>query len=104
MKKQRQELEQNPFFGDEIILSKSSNDGYIDDEYYQFKDGVLAGKITEMDCKNPMWLELYQKIRKEHSKVLVHEIAQAARGGYTHPDDRDLKFDEYRDINPDDHD
>lgn len=101
MRKVKQPLEHNEFFEDEILI-RNSSDAYLDQEYYEFKEGVLSGKITELDCKNPQWLDLYYEIKKEYNKNLIKEISSSAANNESTSNHSDLfKHDEFRDLDPD---
>ncbi len=104
--KMKKYQENNEFFEDEVLLAKATKDAYLDQEYNEFEEAVKSGKITEMDCKNPMWLDLFYKIRENQTKILVKEIAINARGTYQSETNHSdyLKHGEDRDVSPDDHD
>jgi len=90
---------------EEEILSNRGMDGYIDQEYIEFEENVLAGKINESDCINPLWLGLYHKIKESESKRLLKEVATLASNGSAEHDFENneyLKHGEYRDLDPDD--
>ena len=103
MRKVNQSKKHNEFFEDEITRFDRGLDGYIDAEYCEFEERVLSGKITEMDCKNPMWLNLYCKIKKNHSKKLIKEIAVLSANNQQIETNRSAPFKhgEYHDLDPD---
>ncbi len=95
-------IENNEFFDDEILLAKATKDAYLDQEYTEFEQGVLSGRILEMDCKNPQWLDCYYKIRKIHSKQLIKQIAKLSCNKPETNHSGELKNGDWRDLDPDD--